>query len=167
MDSEILLEIEGMGIVFFSAKNMEYVEQGTDFLTNEFDSPQQIAEHIKKGDITGFCTGSGGDFHLRFYEGYPTEEENEEFPISARLGIEVKGGSLQFCDLFWLMKWNTDFPKNQIILLDDGYYEMTVCTCMPESGYWGEDQTICVYFNKVDKMPELTWTGIPYLFTDE
>ena len=91
----------------------------------------------------------------------------DKFPVSIRLALDVQGGSIQFCDLFWLSKWNTDFPQDQIIALPDGYYEMTVCTCLPESGYWGDEQTIYIYFNKVDKMPELTWTGVPYLFTEE
>lgn len=91
----------------------------------------------------------------------------DKFPVSIRLALDVQGGSIQFCDLFWLSKWNTDFPQDQIIALPDGYYEMTVCTCLPESGYWGDEQTIYIYFNMVDKMPELTWTGVPYLFTEE
>ena len=50
--------------------------------------------------------------------------------------------------------------------MPDGYYDVTVCTRLPESGYWGEDQMILMYFNKVDAMPALSWTGVPYLFTD-
>lgn len=167
MSSTVRLEIDGMGIVFFSAKTMEYVEPGTDFLANEFDAPQQVAEHIKKGDITAFCTGSGGTFDLHFLTGYPTPDIIEHFPISIRLGLDARGGTVQFCDLFWLMKWTTDFPQEQVISLEDGFYEITVCTRMPESGYWGDNQTIYIYFAKVDKMPELTWTGVPYLFTEE
>ena len=84
-----------------------------------------------------------------------------------RLALEVRGGSLQFCDLFWLSDWNTDFPQEQILSLPDGYYHITVCTKKPESGYWGDDQIICLYFNELEEMPELTWPGVPYLFTEE
>ena len=167
MNNEVQLDIDGMGIVFFSAETMKDVIPDTDFLSSEFTSPQQIADHIKKGDITAFCTGSSGSFDIHFFEGYPSVDILEKFPVSIRLALDVQGGSIQFCDLFWLSKWNTDFPKNQMIELPDGYYEMTVCTCLPESGYWGDEQTIYIYFNKVDKIPELTWTGVPYLFTEE
>lgn len=53
------LSIDGMGIVLFSAKVMEQVATGSDFLTEEFTRPEQVGAHIRKGDITGFCTGSG------------------------------------------------------------------------------------------------------------
>lgn len=51
MNNKVHLEIDGMGIVFFSAETMKDVIPDTDFLTSEFTSPQQIANHIKKGDI--------------------------------------------------------------------------------------------------------------------
>lgn len=167
MNQNVHLDIDGMGMVFFSAKTMSYVAPGTDFLTQDLTEPQQIADHIKKGDITAFCTGSGGSFDMRFSMGYPTAEIEKEFPVYIRLALDVQGGSVQFCDLFWMTNWNTDFPEEQILSLPDGYYELTVCTRMPESGCWGDDQIIYVYFNQVDKLPELTWTGVPYLFTEE
>ena len=86
--------------------------------------------------------------------GCPTDDILEEFPVSIRLGLDVQGGSVQFCDLFWLSDWDTKFPQNQMIPLADGYYEMTVCTFRPKSGYWGDNQTIYIYFNKVEQMPE-------------
>lgn len=167
MDNVMHLSIDGMGIVFFSAETMKYVAPGTDFLTAEFIQPHQIAEHIKKGDITAFCTGSGGDFNIHFLSGYPSADANKEYPVSIRLGIEVQGGSIQFCDLFWLSNWNTDFPESQLISMPNGFYDVTVCTRLPESGYWGENQTILMYFNKVDSMSELSWTGVPYLYTED
>ena len=57
-----------------------------------------------------------------------------------------------------------DFPQDQILSLPDGYYHITACTKRPESGYRGDDQIICLYFNKLEEMPELTWPGVPYLF---
>ena len=84
-----------------------------------------------------------------------------------RLAVEVRGGSLQFGDLFWLSDWNPDFPQDQILSLPDGYYHITACTRRPESGYWGDDQIICLYFNRLEEMPKLMWQGVPYLFTKE
>jgi hypothetical protein len=111
---------------------MGNVAPGTNFLTEEFTQPVQIAAHIKKGDITAFCTGTGGDFDLHFLTGYPFAEVLQAYPVSIRLGLHVQGGSVQFCDLFWLSNWNTDFPQDQ-----------------------------------VDAMRELSWTGVPYLFTED
>ena len=57
------LSIDGMGIVLFSAEVMKSVIPGSDFLAQEFTVPEQVGAHIRKGDITAFCTGTGGDFH--------------------------------------------------------------------------------------------------------
>lgn len=167
MEYDVLLQPEGMGIVFFSAKTMDYVQPGSDFFSEEFDQPQQIAAHLKKGDITGFCTGSGGDYYLQFRSGFPTAEEDAEFPIQARLGLDVQGGSIQFCDLFWLMNWDTDFPEEQVLPMEDGYYTITACTHRPESGIWGDDQIIRLFFERTEQLPQLTWEGVPYLLDDD
>lgn len=60
------LSIDGMGIVLFSPEVMKSVVPGSDFLTEEFTDPKQVGEHVRKGDITAFCTGTGGDFFYRF-----------------------------------------------------------------------------------------------------
>ena len=49
MNNKVHLDIDGMGIVFFAAETMKNVIPDTDFLTSEFTSHQQIANHIKKG----------------------------------------------------------------------------------------------------------------------
>ena len=161
------MSIDGMGIVLFSPEVMGNVVPGSDFLTAEFTNPKQVGEHIRKGDITAFCTCTGGDFILWFRPGYPDSNAEKEFPVMIRLAVEVRGGSLQFGDLFWLSDWNPDFPQDQVLSLPDGYYHITACTRRPESGYWGDDQIICLYFNRLEEMPKLMWQGVPYLFTEE
>ena len=99
--------------------------------------------------------------------GYPDSIAEQEFPVMIRLAVEVRGGSLQFGDLFWLSDWNPDFPQDQVLSLPDGYYHITACTRRPESGYWGDDQIVCLYFNRLEEMPKLAWQGVPHLFTEE
>lgn len=45
-----------------------------------------------------------------------------------RLAVEVKGGSLQFWDLFWLSDWNTDFPQAQVFkgLIDSILFDFPI-----------------------------------------
>jgi len=65
---------------------------------NNTGSTIKLTAHIEKGDITAFCTGAGVDFHIQFWSGSPTAEVNAEYPVSIRLGLDVQGGSVQFCD---------------------------------------------------------------------
>ena len=166
INKDIELSIDGMGIAIYSKGCMGYVKEGTDFFTSDFASPSNMAAHIRKGDITGFCTGSGGDFTLKIRDGYPDAELDKAYPVSIRLGLEVRNNTVSFVDIYWLMYWNPDIPSDQQIELEDGFYHLTVLTRLPDEGYWGADQTIYLFFNKLDSMPELTWNGVPQLFTD-
>ena len=167
MDQWVHLGIDGMGIVLYSAKVMSCVEPGTNFLETEFWDGPKVAEHVLKGDITAFCTGSPGEYDLHFLSGYPTDEEDERLPVAIRLGIEVRGGSLQFCDLFWLSNWDPNFPPEQVLPLPDGFYHVTVCTRRPDSGRWGDHQEIAVYLQPLEAMPKLKWFGVPLLLPPE
>lgn len=157
------LDIDGMGLVLYSEGAVQDLVEGENFFEREYSTPQQVAAHIKKGDIVGFCTGSGGRYHIKFREGYPDESVSGQYPVGIRLALEVKGGKISIIDLFWLMEWTRDCPKEQQLCVEDGIYHLTVLTARPASGIWGDDQEIYVYMQKLDAMPELTWDGVPQL----
>lgn len=164
IDYDVEVVIDGMGFVLYSEGVVKNIREGEDFFNREYATPEQVASHIKKGDIVGFNTGSGGKFNIKFRTGYPSIEIDEKYPISIRLAIDVKGGKLSIIDLFWLMEWSSDCPAEQQIDIEDGVYHMTISTARPKSNIWGDDQDIYIYLNKIEKMPELTWTGVPELF---
>lgn len=89
-EKDIELCIDGMGIVFFSPKTTKDIPEGIDFFNQEYSAPADVSAHLKKGDVVGFCTGSGGDFILKFWEGYPDDRINNEYSVSARLGIRFE-----------------------------------------------------------------------------
>ncbi|MBR1824883.1 MAG: hypothetical protein IJ779_11755 [Ruminococcus sp.] len=165
-EKDIELCLDGIGIAIYSDGCMNGIAEGSDFFNAELADPKKAAGHIRKGDISCFCTGSGGDYTLKIRQGYPDAETYSSYPVSISLGLEVKGGKVSFIDIYWLMEWSGNVPEDQQIELEDGFYHLTVLTRLPESGYWGGDQTIYIYFNKLDAMPQLTWQGVPQLFTD-
>lgn len=163
-EKDINLRIDGMGIVFYSPKTNADIPEGYNFLEEEYTKPDDVVKHIKCGDMVGFCTGTGGDFCLKFREGYPDERLSEEYPVAIRLGIDIQDEKLCMVDLFWLREWGIECPPEQILAIKAGYYHITLCTRKPESGRWGDGQTIYVYLNKLDEMPELKYNGVPLLF---
>lgn len=165
-ENDVKLTTEGMGIAFYSPETNKDIPEGYNFLKEEFWQPEDVVKHIYKGDVVGFCTGTGGDYTLKFREGYPHKELDEEYPLSLRLGIDIQDDKLCMIDLFWLMEWSKDCPKKQILTITPGFYHITLCTKKPESGIWGDEQTIYVYLNKLDSMPKLKWNGVPTLFED-
>lgn len=163
MEKDMDLMIDGMGIVFFSPETNKAIPEGMDFFSAEYQRPEDVAAHIRKGDVVGFCTGTGGDFTLKFRDGYPSEALLSEYPIAIRLGIDLQDGKMCAVDLFSLMSWSSKCPENQTITVEPGIYHLTLCTRKPDSGIWGDYQTIYVYMNKLDAMPQLMWDGVPYL----
>ena len=164
INKDMKLYVDGMGIVIYSNMAMKNVNEGEDFFKNEFFTPESVAQHIKKGDITGFCTGTGGQFNLKIREGYPDNETEKQFPVSIRLAIDVRGNIVSIIDLAWLTEWSNDVPEMQQIIVEEGIYHLTILTCKPKSGIWGDDQDIYIYFNRLKNMPELSWDGVPQLF---
>ena len=144
-EKDIHLVIDGMGIVFYSPKTNQNILEGSNFFDEEYSKPEDVARHIKKGDVVGFCTGSSGEFIIKFREGYPEENLLAEYPVSIRLGVDIQDETLCVIDLFWLMEWSSECPLEQTISIDSGYYHITVCTRKPDSGIWGDQQIIFVY----------------------
>ena len=163
VESDIMITIEGMGIVFCSERVASSYEQDYDVFNNEFSRPEQVAKHVLKGDITGFCTGSGGTYTLHFRDGYPDTSVKEIYDTMARLGIEIRGGTMNIYDLFELMEWNNNCPNDRKLRIEDGFYHITLCTCRPTSGIIGDNQEIYVYLNRLDSMPILKYSGVPQL----
>jgi len=166
LNIDMPISIDGMGIVFYSDKATEDIKEGEDYLSTEYFKPEQVAGHIRKGDIVGFCTGSSGDYMLKFRSGYPDEDLIEQYPVSARLAIVVDGGKISAIDLFWLMDWSADCPSEQQIEIEDGIYHITLLTRISETEIWGDNQIIYVFLNRLDEMPELSWRGVPQLYQD-
>lgn len=163
---DLHLLIDGMGIVFYSPETNKNISEGYNFFEEEYSKPEDVAKHVRKGDVVGFCTGSSGEFILKFREGYPEEKLLAEYPVAIRLGIDIQDEKLCVIDLFWLMEWSSECPLEQTIPIEPGYYHITLCTRKPDSGIWGNKQTIFVFLNKLDSMPELNWPGVPMLLPD-
>lgn len=162
-EKDMHLSIDGMGIVFYSPETNRNIPKGCNFLKEEYTKPEDVAGHVKKGDVVGFCTGSPGTFTLKFREGYPKDTLLAEYPVAIRLGIDIQDEKLCAADLFWLAEWGTECPAEQIVPIAPGYYHITLCTRKPDSGIWGRGQVIFVYLNQLDAMPELKWPGVPML----
>lgn len=163
LDHDFSLSTDGVGIAIYSPESIGFNE-GDDFFSKEFSTPEMVAGHIKKGDIIGFDTGSSGSFNMKIRSGYPSQELLEQYPVALRLALVVKGGKVAMIDLLGLTEWSDEVPEEQVIDIADGIYHVTVMTRKPASGRLGDNQDIYLFFNPIDAMPELKWTGVPYLF---
>lgn len=163
IECSIDLAVTGLGIILYSPHAVQHIPDRTDYLSTSYMTPEQVVPHILTGSIVGFCTGSPGSYTLKLLRGYPDPKLMDSYRHVIRLGIEVRGGNVCFRDLYDLMEWSASCPSEQTVALDDGFYHLTVCTNLPESGIAGDNQRISIWFNNLNSMPLLRYNGIPML----
>lgn len=156
------LDITGLGIIIYSPENARHIHVGEDYFSKNYQEERDVQRHIQAGSIVGFCTGPGS-FILQFREGYPKDEDLERCEFTYRLGLRCVGGEVCIRDLYDLMDWDPECPRDQRLELPSGIYHVTLCSSTPESGVLGDDQTIEVYLQPLSEFPNLAKEGIPHL----
>ncbi|WP_394903739.1 hypothetical protein [Clostridium butyricum] len=157
---QIILDIEGLGIILYSDFAVKHIEDDEDYLSESYDTPQQVAKHVNKGTIVGFCTGSPGTYILDIHNGYPSNQEIRISDLKLQLGIEVRDNRICFKDLYDLMEWDSESDV-EFVEVENGYYLVTLCGNIPMSGIAGDEQFINVYLTKVQTMPEVHYEAVP------
>ena len=159
-EKKIVIDIEGLGIILYSDFAVKGIEDDEDYLSENYNKPEDVVRHIENGTIVGFCTGSPGQYTLNFKEGYPSEQEVRISDLKLRLGIEVRDNRICVSDLYSLLEWSTE-EEPEFIKIENGFYHITLCGNIPTSGITGDDQWINVYLKRLDSMPELRYSGVP------
>lgn len=160
---EITMDIAGLGIVFYSPKNVAHIPEGSDYLQTHYLTEEQVQAHIQKGTLVGFGTGSPGNYLLKFASGYPANDVVRASEFKLRLGLHCVGGQVCFRDLYDLLDWTSQCPEEQILELEEGIYHVTLCSNRPPSDVIGDNQLIHVSLQKLDKFPALAIHGVPTL----
>lgn len=160
---EITLNVSGLGIVFHCPQAAIHIADGTDYLTSNYITEEQVQSHIQKGSIVGFGTGSPGTFILKFHGGYPDETFIANCDFKLRLGFDCRGGPVCFRDLYELADWRAECPAKQKLELEEGCYHVTLCSNRPPSGILDDNQEIDIFMQKVDEFPKLATQGVPTL----
>lgn len=161
IDKEITIDISGLGIILYSDFAVSHINKSDDYFSSNYQSPQQVAQHVREGTIVGFSTSSSGRFILKFRNGYPEASEIESSEFKLRLAIEVRDRRICIRDLFDLMNWNSKCPDDQYIEVQNGFYHLTLCGNVPDTGLLGDDQEIYAYLKKLDGIPALKYDGVP------
>ncbi len=163
MKAELTLEIEGLGVVFYSPSAARHIGSGEDYLSAHFEKPEDVAQHVNECQMSAFGTGTPGRFFLILYDGPIDSKAVEVAQAKGRLGIEVHDGRLCFRDLYDLMEWDPECVDAQMVSLPDGFYRITAYTSPPPSGILGDGQTVWLHFERWPEKPKLSWRGVPNL----
>ena len=157
------LHLEGPGFVVYSPFAMAGVAPGASFLDEHFTEPDDVASAVCAGRLAGCCTGSPGTYRVELLEGAPDHADLARYTWWIRLAVEVRDRTVCVRDLFDFARWNPACPSEQRIELADGFYRLAVATRPTNSGIVGNDQDVAIAFERVDMLPELSWTGVPFL----
>lgn len=159
----ICIDASGPGLIFYSPFSVASIRDGEDYLEIGFSDPDEVEKQALAGSLVGVSTGTSGRFHLKLFNGYPTDSEVASTQFKLRLGVEVRDRTLCIRELFDLLSWQSQCPESQIVDLDDGFYHVTLMSSEPPSGILGEDQVIRIYLQQTPEMPKLKYNGVPTL----
>jgi hypothetical protein len=162
-ETAISLEIVGLGIILYSPSSASHIAVGQDYFESSYSTESDVQSHVQAGTIVGFGTGSPGRFLLRMHQQSPPPAIVTASEFVLRLGILVLDDAICLRDLYDLMHWSPRCPDGQRYAIPNGTYRVTLTSNMPESGVLGDDQVIDVFFERWDRMPELSPSGIPTL----
>lgn len=157
------ISISGLGIIFYSPQSVKHIEEGEDYLGEHYSIPQDVIKHIYEGSIVGIATGTPGDFYLNIYQSIQPDIENIAPDYALKLCLKVTDNVVYFRDLYVLLSWEKESETDIQLNIENGYYEVIVCSWLPKSGIRGKNQQIDMYFNKTETLPELHYEGVPAL----
>ena len=157
------LSIAGLGIIFYAPHAVRHIEEGEDYLGEHYSKPKDVIPHIYEGSIVGVATGSPGIFHLNIYQYVQPDLDALQPDYALKLCLKVTEHTVYFRDLYVLLSWEAETESDIKVDMEDGNYEVIVCSWLPESGIRGKHQQVDFYFNKTDKLPQLRYEGVPSL----
>ena len=158
---ELKLDIAGLGIVFYSPFAVADIAEGSDFLSEHFWDPADVARYVNACRLSAIGTGTPGLFRIRLHEGTPPGDIDLQSVAAIRLGLEVRDTAICFRDLYDLMEWSASCPVEQTITWPDGFFRITVISSVPPSGVLGDNQLIDMHFERISEQPKLAWPGVP------
>lgn len=155
------LDLDGLGIIFYSPHAVSHIHAGERYLMEHYNKVEDVVQHIYEGSIVGFATGSPGTFMLTIYQDiYPNFDELAP-DWALKLCLTVTENTVFFRDLYTLMRYKEATDSDIKITLENGNYEVIVCSWMPETDIRGDHQAIHIYFNKKEELPKLHYEGVP------
>jgi hypothetical protein len=150
---EIDLAIAGLGIILYSPPAVAHIPEGSNYMREHFWQRADVARHVMACQLTAFCTGSPGKFHLRFLRGPRNEDAVAAAAFRLRLGLQVQEGRICVRDLYDLMGWSSECPSEQQVCVPDGWYRLTVFSSPPLTGILGGWQTISIHLEPMTGHP--------------
>lgn len=160
------ISISGLGIIFYSPQSVKHIEEGENYLEEHYYDPKDVIKHIYEGSIVGIATGTPGDFNLNIYQNIQPDIESLDPDYALKLCLKVTDNSVYFRDLYVLLRWEKESKADIKLDIENGNYEVIVCSWLPESGIRGENQQIDFYFNKTENLPKLHYEGVPALLSE-
>lgn len=160
---QIDLNVAGLGMILYSPPAVAHIREGSDYLSEHFWQPADVARHVMACELTTFCTGSPGSFTVRFLDGPPDDADVQAADFKLRLGLWVRNGTICLRDEYDLLQWVPECSPKQQLSVPDGWYRLTVFSSRPASGILGDDQAITINLEPVAGKPQLRWEGVPLL----
>jgi len=160
LTDRVRLDIEGLGIIFYSPFAVGHIAIGEDYLQRAFVEAEDIVRHVNACTLSAFGTGGPGEYELIIDSAGVDEDAWDRAQFKLELGLEVRDGVVCFRDLYDLFAWDPQCPGGQQIAMANGFYRIAAYRSYEEVG---EVQPVTLNFVKTERCPALTYTEAPHL----
>lgn len=83
--------------------------------------------------------------YLNIYQHVQPDLDALQPDYALKLCLKVTGHTVYFRDLYVLLSWEAETSSDIKVDMEDGNYEVIVCSWLPESGIRGKHQQIDFY----------------------
>ena len=98
------------------------------------------------------------------YDSFQPDIESICPDYGLKLCLNVTDRTVYFRDLYALSSWEAESESDIKIDIENGNYEIIVCSWLPQSGIRGDNQQIDMYFNKLWNFPNYIMRECPLFY---
>jgi hypothetical protein len=161
-DQVVELRQPGMHILLYAPFAALEMREGGDYAATLPDG-RDLVDHVNDCSIGVLSTRFPDAHHWLHFSASMDHGVISRASDHLRLGVEVRDGQLCVRGGDDLFRWRPKCPDEQIVSLEDGFYEVTACM-VP---YAGEGPVrIYLHFARAAAKPELGYHRLPELYCD-
>jgi hypothetical protein len=159
-DQVVELANPGLHILVFSPEVLADLDNGGDY-ARHFPDGKDLVDYVNECRMAAIGVRWPQAEYWLHFSSTMDHSVIRRASDHVRLGIEVRGGQLSVRAGDDLFRWSKRCPDDQLVSLDDGFYEMTACM-MPEE----DARSLRIYLHLAQRAarPELGYQYVPELF---
>jgi len=159
-DQIVELNQPGLQLMLYGPRAASLLEDGGNY-GQRFPDGCDMVDYVNDSRFAAIGTRWPSRQHWLHFSSTMDSSVIQSASDHVRLGVEVTDGRLCVRGSDDLFRWTTRCPGEQIVSIDDGFYELTACVVLDEDSALVR---IYLHFAQVPAKPELGYDRVPELY---